>query len=86
MECQKFPACKVKKAPLISLPIMSSIFEGIVMDIVSPLPRSRSGERYILVLCDYVIRYPEAIPLHNTDTVHVAKELVGIFTGWVYQM
>ena len=46
------------------------------MDIVGPLPRSRSGNKYILVLCDYATRYPEAIPLKSIDASHVAEELV----------
>ena len=50
------------------------------MDIVGPLPRSRSGNRFILVICDYATRYREAIPLRSTDAVHVAEELVQMFT------
>ena len=49
------------------------------MDIVGPLPRSRSGSRYVLVMCDYVTRYPEAVPLRNIDAETVAEELVKIF-------
>ena len=32
------------------------------MEIVGPLPRSRSGKRFILVVCDYTTHYPEAVP------------------------
>ena len=78
-ECQKVPSRRVKKAPLIPLPIMSVPFDRIAMDIVGPLPRSRSGNRYILVLCDYGTRYPEAVPLRNIDAEHVAEELVKVF-------
>ena len=52
-ECQKCPSRRFQKAPLIPLPIMSVPFDRVAMDIVGPLPRSRSGNRYILVLCDY---------------------------------
>ena len=45
------------------------------MDVVGPLPWSRSGNRFILVICDYATRYPEAIPLWSTDAAHVAQEL-----------
>ena len=45
------------------------------MDIEGPLPRSRSGHRYIIVMCDYVTRYPEEIPLRATDAEHIAGEL-----------
>ena len=49
------------------------------MDIVGPLPRSRSGNKYILVICDYATRYPEAIPLRSIDAEHVAEELLKVF-------
>ena len=50
---------------MVHLPIMGEPFERIAMDIVGPLPRSKSGHKYILVLCDYTTKYPEAIPLDN---------------------
>ena len=50
------------------------------MDIVGPLPKSRSGKRFVLVVCDYATRYPEAIPLRSTDAEHIAEELVQIFS------
>jgi hypothetical protein len=78
-ECQKSASQRVPRAPLIPLPIMSVPFDGIAMDIVGPLPRSKSGHRYILVLCDYGTRYPEAVPLRNIDAEHVVEELVKVF-------
>ena len=79
-ECQKSPNRRAPKAPLIPLPIMPTPFDRIVMDIVGLLPRSRSGNRFILVLCDYGTRYPEAVPLKNIDAEHVAEELVKVFS------
>ena len=49
------------------------------MDIVGPLPRSRLGSRFVLVMCDYATRYLEAVPLRNIDAETVAEELVKIF-------
>ena len=49
------------------------------MDIVGPLPRSKSGNKYILITCDYATRYPEAIPLPSTEAERIAKELVKLF-------
>ena len=79
-ECQKTAAHRKLRAPLIPLPIMEEPFRRIAMDIVGPLPRSRSGNRYILVICDYVTRYPEAIPLRSIDAEHVAEELLKFFS------
>ena len=49
------------------------------MDIVGPLPRSRKGNKYILVICDYATRFPEAIPLRSIDAESVAEELISFF-------
>ena len=78
-QCQKSFNKGVPKAPLVPLPIVSTPFEKIAMDIVGPLPRSRSGHRYILVMCDYATRYPEAIPLRSIDAEHIAEELIKVF-------
>eukprot|EP00731_Ephydatia_muelleri_P002368 Em0001g2368a len=45
----------------------------VAMDIVGPLPRSKAGHRYILVLCDYATRYPEAIALRSIDAEHISS-------------
>ena len=62
------------------IPIMGEPFQRIAMDIVGPLPRSRSGNQYVLVVCDYATRYPEAYPLKSIDTEHVAEALVTFFS------
>ena len=49
------------------------------MDIVGPLPRSRSGNRYVLVICDYATRYPEAVAMRTIDAENVGEELVKLF-------
>ena len=64
---------------MIPLPIVGEPFAKIAMDIVGPLPRSRSGNRYILVICDYCTRFPEAIPLRTIDALTVAEELMKFF-------
>ena len=62
------------------LPILGVPFERIAMDIVGPLPRSRAGHKYILVVCDYVTHFPEAFPLTRIDAVHIANKLVNFFS------
>ena len=78
--CQKASKQRVKAAPLISLPVISEPFSRVAMDIVGPLPRSKAGHRYILVLCDYATRYPEAIALRSIDDEHIAEELMKLFS------
>ena len=67
------------RAPLIPLPIIGEPFKRIAMDIIGPLPRTRRGNRFILVLSDYATRYPEAIPLRNITANKVAEALIDIF-------
>lgn len=50
------------------------------MDIIGPLPRSRSGNRYVLVVCDYGTKYPEAIPLRSIEAETIAEKLLKIFS------
>ena len=68
------------KAPMISLPVVDQPFERIAMDIVGPLERSKSGNKYVLVICDYATRYPEAIPLRSIEAKKIANELVKLFS------
>ena len=77
--CQKNTHKRVLKAPMIPMPIMAEPFERMAMDIIGPLPRSRSGCRYVLVMCDYATRYPEAIALKTIDAKTIAEELIKVF-------
>ena len=49
------------------------------MDIVGLLPCGSSGKRYIIVICDYATRYPEAVALRTLDANAVAEELLAFF-------
>ena len=79
-ECQKTATRPRMIAPMIPLPIVDVPFERIAMDIVGPLPRSRMGNKYVLVICDYASRYPKAFPLCSTDDKHVAERLLEFFS------
>lgn len=78
--CKKCSRKRGLRVPLIPLPVISHPFERVVMDIVGPLPRSRKGNRFVLVICDYATRYPEAVPMSQVDAASVAKELVKVFS------
>ena len=62
------------------MPIITTPFHRIAMDIVGPLPRTRSGNKYVLTICDYATKYPEAIPLPSIEAERIAKELVIVFS------
>ena len=53
-ECQRSVSRRKKnKAELIPLPVVGEPFRRVAMDILGPLPRTKSGNKYILVMCDY---------------------------------
>ena len=64
------------RAPLVPLPIIEEPFTRVAMDVVGPLP----WESFILVICDYATRYPEAVPMKSVDAASVAEELLKIFS------
>uniref|UniRef100_A0A452IYV4 Gypsy retrotransposon integrase-like protein 1 n=1 Tax=Gopherus agassizii TaxID=38772 RepID=A0A452IYV4_9SAUR len=84
--CASCPECQLHsprphlRAPLVPLPIIDVPFERIAMDIVGPLEKSAQGHQNVLVILDYAMQYPEAIPLRNSTSKAIAKELLQIFT------
>ena len=84
--CRSCPDCQMvaprprQKAPLIPLPVIDVPFRRIAMDLVGPLPKSKRGHKYILVVLDYATRYPEAIPLRTMATKGIARELFVMFS------
>lgn len=47
---------------------------------MAPLPRSSSIKRYVLMICHYATRYPEAVTLCTLDANTVAEVLVAFFS------
>uniref|UniRef100_A0A673Y1W5 Gypsy retrotransposon integrase-like protein 1 n=1 Tax=Salmo trutta TaxID=8032 RepID=A0A673Y1W5_SALTR len=79
--CQKTSAVRRSdRAPLCSLPVISTPFKRIAMDIVGPLEKSSAGYKYILVICDYATRFPEAFPLRSITTPKIIIALVQLFS------
>lgn len=54
-------------------------FEQLGMDVVGPLERSKTRNRYMLVINDYATRYPEVFPLKKVMARNVALCLVQLF-------
>ena len=59
---------------------MDEPFTRVAIDIVGPLNRTKQGNRYILTLCDYSTKYPEAISFENSCTETAANALTEIFS------
>ena len=49
-------------------------FERIALDILGPLPRTKQGNKYLLVNEDYFSKWLEAIPIRNQESTTVAKK------------
>lgn len=78
--CQKTTPKHSPKAPLVPLPIIRTPFTRLAMDMIGPLPPTDEGHKYILTVCDYGTRYPEAFPLKSTTSREVAEALIDMFS------
>lgn len=79
-QCQKTLLKGPTREPLQPLPIISVPFERLGMDIVGPVEKSKSGNRYMLVITDYGTKYPEVFPLKYVKAKMVAFSLVQFFS------
>lgn len=68
------------RAPMVLVPVISEPFRRLVIDIVGPLPESRSGCRYVLTALCVGTKFPEAIPLKELNSVSVVNALLSIFS------
>ena len=50
----------------------------IAIDIVGPLPATEAGNKYILIIADYFIKWVEVFPLPNQEAKMVADKLVKV--------
>ncbi|XP_075732788.1 uncharacterized protein LOC142775324 [Rhipicephalus microplus] len=78
---QTAPKGHTRKVPLVKVPIISTPFEKVAIDIVGPLfPRSTQDNKYILTMVDYATRYPDAVVLPIVEIERVAEALVEMFS------
>jgi len=52
------------------------------MDLIGPLPKSKQGHVYVLVMQDYFTKWPEAIPLKDATAKSVAGVLLSVISTW----
>jgi cleavage and polyadenylation specificity factor subunit 1 len=75
IQCQRAKIQHHIKAPLSSFDAPAQRFDHIHVDIVGPLPTS-NGFTHLLTIVDRFTRWPEAIPLKETDTTSCARALL----------
>jgi hypothetical protein len=68
----------VGKSPLQQSPVGGPL-ERIAVDIMGPLPMTRNGNKYIMVVGDYFTKWKEAYALPNHTALTVADKLVTEF-------
>ncbi|KAK3090267.1 hypothetical protein FSP39_010526 [Pinctada imbricata] len=83
--CQKCDMCaKLKpgpgkgKSPLVSN-LVNGPLDRIAIDIMGPLPETREGNLYIMVVGDYFTKWKEAYAIPNHNALTVADKLVNEF-------
>ena len=76
------PNRKIPKAPLYPIPVVKEPFQEVLIDIVGPLPKTKSGFIYLLTIMDRTSRFPEAIPLRSMKADKVVKVLIEYFTRY----
>jgi hypothetical protein len=62
------------------MPVITQPFDRVAIDIVGPLPRTKSGYSYLLTMIDYGSRCPDAVPLKSTDSKSIATALLSMFS------
>ena len=74
------PNQTIPKAQLQPIPAFDEPFSRILIDCVGPLPRTKSGNEYLLTIMCTSTRFCEAIPLRNIKTKSIVKALIKFFT------
>ena len=74
------PNQKIPPAPLHPIPAIGEPFERILIDCVGPLPRTKSGNQYLLTIMCTATWFPEGIPLCRITASAISKALIKFFT------
>ncbi|KAL6419799.1 hypothetical protein ACFW04_011187 [Cataglyphis niger] len=67
------------KQPMVLTDTPDSAFDKVSMDIMGPLPTTRSGNNYILTIQDLLTKYSLALPLKHAGAIDVADAFTNEF-------
>lgn len=70
----------IPPAPLHPVLAMGEPFKTVLMDCVGPLPKSKSGNQFLLTIMCTATRFPEAIPLRTITAKAIIKAMTKFFT------
>lgn len=80
LECQLKKLVRVKnRNPMIITDTPGAAFDKVAMDIVSPLPKPKNDNEYILTIQDQLTKYSLAIGLQNATATTISNALVRRF-------
>ena len=77
------PNRKIPSASLQPIPAFEEPFSWVLIDCVGSLPKSQSGNEYLLTIMCISTRFPEAIPLRNITAKTILKALFIFFLLWL---
>lgn len=79
--CQKYKPDNKKPAGLMQPTAVTEAWEKIGVDLMGPLPRSKNGNKYLLVIIDYFTKWIEVFPLKDSKAQKITSILKNeIFT------
>ncbi|KAI2660984.1 Retrovirus-related Pol polyprotein [Labeo rohita] len=70
----------IPPAPLVPIPVIGEPFEHVIVDCVGPLPKTKSGNQYLLTIMCTATRFAEATPLRKITAPVIIKALVKFFS------
>lgn len=79
LPCQRNKIDRHTSSPTMNIPIESSRFSEVHIDIVGPLPQSE-GNTYLLTCMDRFTRWPEAFPIPDIRAETICKTF---WNGWI---
>ena len=74
------PNQTLPKAPAQPIPAFEEPFSRVIIDCVGHLPKTTSGNQYLLIVVCASTRFPEAIPVRNISAKTIVKALIKFFT------
>ena len=74
------PNKPIPVAPLKPIPACGEPFSEVIIDCVGPLPKTKTGNKYLLTIMCKATRFPEAVPLRNIKAPKIVDSLIKFFT------
>ena len=82
-KCQRLKRLQKTPAVLHPMPHPDTSFTQFDMDLIGPLKDSKNGNRYIIVLTDYLAKWPEAEAIPSKQASEIAKLMTKIISRYI---